>query len=186
MLGLPQLLRLVRIRRVDGLSLTAWQAMLALNIGWAAHGIGIGQPPQVVTSALSLCSTIPILYLMARELQRSVVRVLLPGLLAAAVLVSVDQLLGTTGFGIAVLIPTLVASVGQSLELVRSEGIVGVSVAFLVLAVVNQAVWLSWAHLVPDMGSMIAATVTLGITAFNLIWWTLRSLGLRPLLATSG
>ena len=185
-LGLPQLLRLVRIRRVDGLSLIAWQAMLALNLGWAAHGIDIGQPPQVVTSALSLCSTIPILWLMARQLQRHVLRVLLPGPLAAAVLVSVDQLLGTTGFGIAVLVPTLVASAGQSLELVRSEGIVGVSVTFLILAVLNQAIWLSWARLVPDMGSTIAAAVTLGVTAFNLLWWTLRSLGLRPLLATGG
>jgi len=181
-LGLPQMLRLLRTRRVDGLSLTAWQAMLVVNLGWAAHGISIGQLPQIVTSALSLCSTIPILCLMARELQRRWPLVLLPGLLAAAVLISVDQLLGTAGFGIAVLIPTVVASAGQSLELVRSEGIVGVSGAFLILAVVNQALWLTWARLVPDVGSMIAAAVTLIITAFNLTWWSLRRLGLRPLL----
>jgi uncharacterized protein with PQ loop repeat len=67
--GLPQVLRLVRTRRVDGLSLTAWQAMLVVNLSWTAHGISIGQIPQIVTSVLSLCSTVPILYLMARELR---------------------------------------------------------------------------------------------------------------------
>ena len=54
---------------------------------------------------------------------------------------------------------------------------------FLILAVVNQGLWLSWAILVPDIGTMIFATVTGIITVFNLIWWSLRMLGLRPLLA---
>ena len=40
---------------------------------------------------------------------------------------------------------------------------------------------LSWAILVPDAGTMIFATVTGLITVFNLIWWSLRILGLRPL-----
>lgn len=47
-LGLPQLVRLARTRNVEGLSLPAWQAFLAVNLGWTAHGIAIGQAPQVV------------------------------------------------------------------------------------------------------------------------------------------
>ena len=181
-LGLPQLLRLVRTGRVDGLSLTAWQAILVVNLTWTAHGISIGQVPQIVTSALSLCSTVPILYLMARELQRHLLPVLLPGLLAAGALIAVDQLLGSAAFGTAAIIPAVVANAGQSIELVRSARIVGVSVLFLILAVVNQGLWLSWAILVPDAGTMIFATVTGIITVFNLTWWSLRVLGLRPLL----
>ena len=154
-LGLPQVLRLVRTRRVDGLSLTAWRAMLVVNLIWTAHGISIGQLPQIVTSALSLCCTVPILYLMARELQRHLVPVLLPALLAAGVLIAIDQLLGSAAE------PLL----------------------FLILAVVNQGLWLSWAILVPDIGTMIFATVTGIITVFNLTWWSLRMLGLRPLFA---
>jgi hypothetical protein len=77
----------------------------------------------------------------------------------------------------------VVANAGQSIELVRSERIVGVSVLFLILAVVNQGFWLCWAILVPDAGTMIFATVTGIITVFNLIWWSLGILGLRPLLA---
>jgi uncharacterized protein with PQ loop repeat len=179
-LGLPQMLRLVRTRRVDGLSLTAWQAMLVVNLSWTAHGISIGQVPQIVTSALGLCSTLPILYLMARELQRHVLPVLLPGLLAAGALIAVDQLLGSAAFGTAAIIAAVVANPGQSIELVRAKRIVGVSVLFLILAVANQALWLSWAILVPDIGTMIFATVTGIITVFNLTWWSLRMLGLRP------
>ena len=133
-LGLPQVLRLVRTGRVDGLSLTAWRAMLVVNLTWTAHGISIGQVPQIVTSALSLCSTVPILYLMARELQRHFLPVLLPGLLAAGVLIAVDQLLGSAAFGTAAIIAAVVANAGQSIELVRSKRIVGVSVLFLILA----------------------------------------------------
>jgi uncharacterized protein with PQ loop repeat len=182
-LGLPQVLRLVRTGRVDGLSLTAWRAMLVVNLTWTAHGISIGQVPQIVTSALSLCSTIPILYLMTRELQRHLLPVLQPGLLAAGVLIAVDQILGSAAFGTAAIVAAVVANAGQSIELVRSKRIVGVSVLFLILAVVNQGLWLSWAILVPDAGTMIFATVTGIITVFNLIWWSLRILGLRPLLA---
>ena len=61
-----------------------------------AHDISIRQVPQIVTSALSLCCTVPILYLMARELQRH----LLPVLLAPGVLIAVDPSTpgGRTGF----------------------------------------------------------------------------------------
>jgi hypothetical protein len=37
---------------------------------------------------------------------------------------------------------------------------------------------------VPDTGTTIAASVTGTIAVFNLTWWSLRLLGLRPLLAT--
>ena len=181
-LGLPQMLRLVRTGRVAGLSLTAWQAMLVVNLSWTAHGISIGQAPQILTSALSLCSTVPILYLVARKLRRHLLPVLLPGLLAAGALIAVDQIFGSAAYGTVAIIPAVVSNAGQSIELVRSARIVGVSVLFLILAVVNQGLWLSWAILVPDIGTMIVATVNAIVTVFNLTWWSLRVLGLRPLL----
>jgi hypothetical protein len=155
--------------------------MLVVNLSWAAHGISIGQVPQVLTSALSLCSTVPILYLMARQLQRHVLLVLVPSFLAAGALIDVDQVFGSAAFGTVAIIASVVSNAGQSLELVRSPRIVGVSVLFLILAVVNQVLWRSWAILVPDPGTIIFATVTGVITVFNLIWWSLRMLGLRPL-----
>ena len=112
--------------------------------------------------------------------------VLLPGLLAAGALITVDQLFGSAAFGTAAIIPAFVANAGQSIELVRSPRIAGVSVVFLVLAAVNQGLWLSWAILVPDIGTMIVAAVTGLLTVFNLAWWSLRTLGLRPLGTSKG
>ena len=108
---------------------------------------------------------------------------LLPSLLAAGTLIAVDQLFGPAAFGALAIVAAVVANAGQSIELVRAPRIVGVSVLFLILAVVNQGLWLSWAILVPDAGTIIFATVTGTITVFNLIWWSLRRLGLRPFLA---
>ena len=59
----------------------------------------------------------------------------------------------------------------------RSPHVRGVSVLFLILAVVNQVVWLTWAILVADLGTIIAAGTTGVIALFNLIWYTARRLG---------
>jgi uncharacterized protein with PQ loop repeat len=178
-LGLPQLVRLVRTRSIEGLSLIGWQAMLAVFLGWTAHGIKIGQLPQIVTSVVSLATAIPILYLMSRGLGRRFVPILLPGLALAAGMIAVDQLLGSAAFGVVAIIPAVLANAGQSIELVRASHVSGVSMLFLILAVVNQALWLTWALLVPDAATVIAATTTGTIVAFNLTWYTLRRFGLR-------
>jgi len=180
-LGLPQLVRLARTRNVEGLSLPAWQAFLAVNLGWTAHGIAIGQAPQVAASALSLLSTVPILYLMSRQLKRSFLLTLAPGLGLAALMVLIDQLFGSGAYGAVAIIPAVLANAGQSVALVRDRHVDGVSVLFLILAVVNQVIWLAWALLVPDTGTIIAATTTGIIALFNLAWYTARVLGLPPI-----
>jgi hypothetical protein len=57
--------------------------------------------------------------------------------------------------------------------------VTGVSPAFLIGGVLNQVLWLAWGILVPDAGTQITATTTLAITGLNLLWWILRTLGLR-------
>lgn len=180
-LGLPQLVHLARTRDVEGLSLRAWQAFLAVNLGWTAHGISIGQPPQFVTSALSLVATVPILVLLARQLRRSVVLTLLPGVALAGVMILVDQIFGSAAYGAVAIVPAVIGNAGQSVALVRSAHVSGVSPAFLVLAVVNQLIWFTWAVLVRDAATMIAASTTGLIAAFNLCWYGARRLGLRAL-----
>lgn len=181
LLGLPQLFRLARTRNVDGLSLRAWQAILAVNVGWTSHGILIGQPPQVITSALSLFATVPILYLMSRQLNRNFALTMLPGLALAAVMILIDLLFGSTAYGGVAIIPAVIGNAGQSLALVRAQHVEGVSVLFLVLAVVNQVIWLTWAVLVQDTGTIIAAITTGVIAVFNLCWYIARRSGLGPL-----
>lgn len=178
-LGLPQMVRLARSRNVEGLSLPAWQIILALNLAWTVHGITLGQLNMVVPNVLGLASSVPILVLMSRELGRRLFGVLLPGLLVAAVMITVDLTLGTTAYGMVAIWPALVANAGQSLELIRSPRVRGVSPFFLVFGVLNQVLWLVWGVLVPDSGTIITATSTLIVTSFNLVWWILRKLGLR-------
>jgi uncharacterized protein with PQ loop repeat len=102
-----------------------------------------------------------------------------PAVAAAAVVVVIDAWLGAGFFGVAAIIPGTIVNVAQSVELVRSRSVAGVSVVFLVLAAVNQLLWLSWALLVPEWGTIIAASVALVIVTFNVLWWGLRRLGVR-------
>jgi len=182
-LGLPQLLRLLRTRNVDGLSLIAWQSILVVNLIWLAHGLRIDQPPQIVVNLVALCSTIPILVVLARSTGRRLPLVLAPCLAAAAVIIAVDELVGSAAYGIAAIVPGVLSTIGQTLELVRARQIRGVSPLFMVLAFVNQVLWTTWAVLVNDPGSIIAASMMCLLTGVNLAWYLLRRLGLRALFA---
>lgn len=144
------------------LSLVGWQAVLAINLGWTAHGIRIGQPPQIVASAFSLVATLPILYLLARELGRRTLPTLLPGLGLAAVMIGVDQFLGSAAYGIFAIVPRVIAMAGQSVELVRAPHVKGVSTASLLIGTLNQTLWAIWAVLLQDSGSMIAILARYG------------------------
>jgi uncharacterized protein with PQ loop repeat len=178
-LALPQVVRLARTRNVEGLSLPFWQLILGLNIAWTAHGIILVKANLIVPNVLGLASTLAILIMMSRELARPLGRVFLPGVLIAVGMIAVDILLGTAAYGAVAMWPALIANAGQTLELIRSPRVTGVSPVFLVGGVLNQALWLAWGLLVPDMGTQIAATSTLTITGINLLWWALRKLGLR-------
>jgi len=181
-LGLPQMVRLARTRNVEGLSLPAWQIILGLNIGWTSHGIILGQLNLILPNILGLVSTLPILFLMSRELGRPLLKVMLPGIVLGIGMIATDLLFGTAVYGLVALWPALFANIGQTLELVRSPRVVGVSPFFLIAGVLNQALWLWWGTLVADAGTMITATTTLGITSVNLVWWLMRQAGLRSFL----
>ena len=180
-LGLPQLWRLIRTRNVDGLSLFAWQSILVVNLIWLAHGFRIEQPPQIVVNLIALCSTVPIVVVLARSTGRRLPLVLAPCLAAAAAIIAVDQFVGSAAYGVAAIIPGFTSTIGQTLELIRARQIRGVSPLFLVLGFVNQVLWTTWAVLVDDPGSIIAAAMVCLLTGVNLIWYLLRRLGLRPL-----
>ncbi len=181
-LGLPQMIRLARTRNVEGLSMPAWQLILGLNIGWTSHGFVLGQVNLILPNILGLASTLPILFLMARELGRPLPRVFLPGIVLGIGMIATDLLFGTAVFGIVALWPALFANIGQTLELIRAPRVAGVSPFFLIGGVLNQALWLWWGTLVADAGTMITASTTLGITSVNLVWWLMRQAGLRSFL----
>lgn len=182
-LGIPQLIRLLRTRDVHGISVPAWQALLAVNLGFGIHGIVLGQWNMIVTNVFALGTTVPMLVLLARELQRGLWRLMTPGILGAAVLVGLDLTVGSAAFGVAIMIPGTIVNIGQTVALVRSHSVSGVSGLYMVMGVVNQVLWCSWAWLLPDVGTGIATSVYLTVVSINLVWWGLRTLGLRAFFA---
>lgn len=182
-LGVPQLARLARTRSTAGLSLVAWQAILTLNLCWFAHGVKINQPNMIVPNVLGLATTLPVLYLMSRDLRLNPLRVMLPGALGAAVLVLIDVGIRGPTFGVFSLVPAVVANLGQSIEVIRAEAVTGLSPVFLVLGLVNQILWLSWAIGIQEVSSTISSGTIAAIVTFTLVWYSLRRLGLRPMFA---
>jgi len=86
-------------------------------------------------------------------------------------------------YGAIAIIPAVIANAGQTIALIRAPHVGGVSVLFLILAALNQLLWLAWAILVADLGTTIAAGTTGTIAVFNLIWYTARRLGVPPIWA---
>lgn len=183
LLAVPQLARLVRTRNVEGLSLLSWQTALVINIAWAIHGMNIGQAPQMISSALALLTTVPILVMMARTLGRRVFPTVLPSLVVAGCLVAIDVFLGTAAYGLVAIIPGVVITAAQSVELVRAEHVRGVSPLSTALGFVNITLWLVWAAMINDPGTLIAVSSTWIVAFFNTVWYVLRRLGLRPFFA---
>lgn len=184
LVGLPQMLRLLRSGSVAGLSLLSWQAMVVVNLTWAAHGLTISQFPLIITNVIGLAWSAAVTLLIGRHLHRRPAKILLAPVLACSALIACDQVLGSAAFGAAAVVPALVAALGQSAQLVRAPNISGVSAPFLVLAALNQAFWLTWAVLVADSGTTIIAAVTGCLAVFNLTCWAYRSARHRPLSTT--
>lgn len=184
-LGVPQLIRLLRTRDVHGISVPAWQALLAVNLGFGIHGIMLGQWNMIATNLFALGTTVPMLVLLSRELQRPLWRLMTPGVLGAAVLIGLDVAVGSAAFGVAIMIPGTVVNIGQTVALIRSHSVTGVSPLYMVMGVVNQVLWCTWAWLLPDIGTGIATSVYLTVVTFNLLWWVLRKLGLRAFFAAA-
>ena len=68
-------------------------------------------------------------------------------------MIGVDLAFGTAAYGVVAVFPALFANAGQSVELIRSPSVAGVSPMFLVGGVLNQVLWLTWGLLVPDAGT---------------------------------
>ncbi len=186
-LGLPQVIRLLRTRNIDGISVTTWQVALALNIGWLAHGIRIAKANMIAVNLLSFLSTAVVLTILAQEKKRPLALIALPGILTAAAMISVDQWLGPAVFGIFAALPAAAGQLTQSRELVSAERVDGVSGAFLALTFTNFSLWAIWGGLAGDMSSLIASAVAATLALFNLVWLPLRLFGvLGPLPRTAG
>ncbi|MGC3954277.1 MAG: SemiSWEET family transporter [Propionicimonas sp.] len=180
-LGIPQVVRLVRTRSTAGLSTVAWQASLAICLGWLVHGFQIGALNMIVPNGFGALPAVAVLLLVLRERRLNPVRLFAPVAVVAAGMITVDLMLGSTWYGLVATGAAVVANAGQGVQLVRAPSIQGVAPGFLLVQLANQVLWLGWGFLVNDSGTQIASISTGVIALFNVVWWLLRSAGLRPL-----
>lgn len=180
-ISIPQIVLLARNRSTAGLSLLAWQAILAITLAWTVHGFLIEALNMIVPNAISVVLAAVVLGLTRRERGLRPVPVFLPGVATALVMVGVDLAFGTSGYGLVAMLVAVVANAGQGVNLVRSCSIAGVAPGFLFAQLLNQLLWLVWATMVQDAGTLMASTSTGLIALFNVVWWLLRTFGLRPL-----
>ena len=176
--ALPQVIRLLRTRATAGISVLAWRLTFAANVAWTLHGILTGHTNIVLPNLIfGLFSTV-ILVVLGRARELKLVPLIAPSLLLAVATVGLNVWLGPVAFAIAAGLPSVLAQLMQFHELVIAPRITGVSIPFLVLNVVNQSCWVSWA-LLADEVSVILCGSTLGtLMALNLTWAVLRRSGL--------
>lgn len=176
--ALPQVVRLLRIKTTAGISPVAWQTMLGGNLAWGAHGVFTGHPniwlPNLVFAA---CST-TILVQLGRDRSVSGLRLLVPAVLLSAVSFAIDLMAGPIAFAAASVLPAALAQLAQLQKLITAPDVRGVSMAFLAVSVTNQVLWVSWALLVDERAVMLTGSSIGSLMLVNLIWATLRRLGL--------
>lgn len=175
--ALPQVIKLVRGRTTAGISLTAWRLTLAANIAWMAHGFVVGHANIWLPNLIFMLCSLTILNQLRRDRAISWIATLGPSLVLGLTTLGIDLLFGPVAFAIAAGLPSAVAQIMQFQELVIAPRISGVSVPFLALNTVNQALWLGWGLLAGEQSITLVASAMGVLMGINLVWAVLRRRG---------
>lgn len=177
-ISLPQLFRLVRSRTVAGVALTTWQVTLGANLAWASHGFVVDRGTIWGPNLVLAVWTLLILQMFHRHTGAPWSRLLLPGVVLAGITTAIDLAAGPVAFAVAALVPSVISMTAQLVTLVRSTELTGVSSAFLVVNVINQALWLVWSMLIGEQAMLLASSLIGALWVVNLTWFGLRRAGL--------
>lgn len=175
--ALPQVIKLFRSRTTAGISLTAWRLTFAANIAWMSHGFVVGYANIWLPNLIFLLCSLTILLQLRRERSLGWVVTFGPSVVLGLTTLSIDVLYGPVAFAIAAGLPSVIAQIMQFHELVLAPRISGVSLPFLALNTVNQAVWLTWALLAGEQSITMAASTMGVLMGINLVWALLRKTG---------
>ena len=175
--AVPQVVKLLRSRTTAGLSLTAWRLTLAANIAWTAHGFVVGHANIWLPNLIFMLCSLTILNQLRRDRHLTWVVTFGPSLALGLTTFSIDVLYGPLAFAIAAGLPSVCAQIMQFHELVLAPRISGVSLPFLALNTINQAIWLSWALLVGEQSITMCASAMGVLMGINLVWAMLRRTG---------
>lgn len=175
--ALPQVIKLVRSRTSAGISLTAWRLTLAANIAWMTHGFVVGHANIWLPNLIFLLCSVTILNQLRRDRALTWAATFGPSLVLGLTTLGIDLNYGPVAFAIAAGLPSAVAQILQFHELVLAPRISGVSVPFLALNTVNQAVWLGWGLLAGEQSITLVASAMGLLMGINLVWAVLRRRG---------
>lgn len=177
-IAIPQVVQLLRTRSSAGLSLLMWQLSAAASVGWVFHGIRANSLIIAVPNVLIALTGVLVVRMVLAD--RNLPRASAWGVfaLATAAVVAMEYLTTPVLFGLAVLIPLAVGFIGQSVDIVRSSSLSGVSEVYVGMTFAIQVMWWVWGFAVGDVSILICSTVLGVIAGFNLVWLTLRTRGL--------
>lgn len=178
-MALPQARRLVRTRRVDGVSSTWIGVSIALNGWWLAYGLvaGVWALVPVSTISLVLYATMGVAYL------ATVGRSSLPGFAVGMFVLGMIPLpfLALAGWSVAGVVVGLCYGV-QLLPAVvsafRSSSLAGVSALTWLIACIESLIWFAYGMAVADAALVLAGAV--GTVMSSLILVRLSTTGHRP------
>lgn len=175
--ALPQVVRLFQTRTTAGLPAPAWQATLGANLAWLAHGLITGHANIWLPNLCYLSITVVILSRMIMERRLSPLATLAPGLVLGTLTTALDVWVGPVAFAIAALLPSGFTQLTQFRALVISTNVRAVSITFLILNVINQALWLSWGLLAGETSITLVSTAIGTLMLANLVWGLMRRYG---------
>ena len=182
---LPQLFALLRTGDTKGMAWPLWVVFIGTTIGWISHGITVGQVFIVLSNCVSFVATVVSLIYLKKDKKLPHWWMVLPGVAFGVLLVWLDRGVGSAAFGATVVTPIAIAKLHQGVEIMRDRQVSGVSVGSWVIQLTNELVWLTWALLTIEPGTIISAVVTGTCNAFVLTWLLLRRHGVGPLFPSS-
>jgi len=177
---LPQLFALVRTGDTKGMAWPLWVVFIGTTTGWISHGITVGQAFIVISNCVSFVATVVSLVYLKRDKKLRRWWYVLPGIAFGLLLVYLDRFVGSAAFGATVVTPIAIAKLHQGVQIMRDRQVSGVSVWSWVIQLANELVWLTWALLTLEPGTIISAAVTGTCNTFVLTWLLLRRHGMRP------
>lgn len=173
--SVPQFVRIIRQRTSAGVSLRTWQISAASTAAWAFHGFLV-EAPQMQAPNLILCViSLGIVGYILRERRQPALLPLLAIVALAVALGGVELLFGAFVFGTVIVAPQLLAQLTQMRELLRSDDLRGVSLGWLALFLVVQAMWFVFGFVTGDWALIVCAGVMCVTASVNLAVYLVRS-----------
>ncbi len=173
---LPQLLRLIRVRCTDGLSLSLFQLNAAASGAWAFHGFMVRQSQLQWPNLVVLVLSVAVVLLITRDRNQSFwAKQVIPAVVVVA-LIGVDIGLGPVIFGILVALPYAIGVLSQLRSMHRSVSLQGVSPVYLFVLFFTEALWFIWGVLVWELAITVSAATMGTLCGASFGYWVYRHL----------